>query len=211
MSLIGHHINYIILFQVEIGRFEQGLVSQVETVIDALTVLLAYQQYIGTLAIDGQVAGRTNGIEYRHPLGLYLDLTRILHLAQHHNLEIHKLDQHKGVFQLGTYLILDIIGQLGTSETGRMNTPDNREIDIAFAAHGIYLQVGNNGEFLLPGLGVGNRRQIIGRCRIGDYRRNRNGEHIVGGYAQFIIAHIDLTAHLFDIQIFEIRCFVGSA
>ena len=140
LDVVGSHIHEVVLLEVERRRGVDVLSAHEVQPIDHKRVTLhALHHHLVPLAVDGEVAGHAQGVEYRHPVTLYRITPGLRHLAHHGDAEVHELHRHNRILDevLPYELTLDEGGDLLAGHALDTEPAEHRKVDASFGVEGV--------------------------------------------------------------------------
>ena len=105
-----------------------------------LSVIIADEQDPFTVSVYGQIAGHAQSIENRHALIGYGNGSRLCHLAEYRDFEVHEINRHQRIFGIYGYFFLQHFGQFMPCHAHDLYASQHRIVYIPFRIDQIRLQ-----------------------------------------------------------------------
>ena len=109
--------------------------------VHTLAVLLADEQHIAAFAVGRQVAGIAKRVEHTVTVAVDAYLTRLQHLAGHHDIEVGYSHRHDWFLEIFRQALGEQFLKLLHVHTGHMQASHLREYDVSVGVDIICLQL----------------------------------------------------------------------
>ena len=134
LHVVGGHVHEVVLLEVERRRVVDVLPGDEVQLVDLERVALhALHHHRVAPAVDSEVAGHAQGVEYGDPVALDRVAPGLGHLAHHRHGQVHELHGDYRVLDevLSDQLVLDASAYLLAGHALHVDLAEHREVDVA--------------------------------------------------------------------------------